>query len=135
MPDDVLIPADELTAFAARLLDALGVSHVKSKLVAESLVAANLRGVDSHGVQLLPYYVEQLEWGDMDAAADGCVVSESGACLLYDAQNGIGQPIAETCCGHAVRIARAHGLAMVVARECNHFGAAAWWAQKMSAAG
>src|SRR5690242_20395407 len=133
MPNsDVLIPAADLTAFSASLLDAVGVSAAKSKLVAESLVAANLRGVDSHGVQLLPYYIEQLEWGDMDARADGRVISETGACLLYDGQNGIGQPIAETCCAHAVRIARANGVGVVVARESNHFGAAAFWAQKMA---
>jgi LDH2 family malate/lactate/ureidoglycolate dehydrogenase len=136
MPEpDVLIPATELTPFAAQLLEGVRVSAAKARLVAESLVAANLRGVDSHGVQLLPYYLEQIEWGDMDAHADGSVISESGACLLYDAQNGIGQAIAETCCAHAVRMASAGGMAMVVARESNHFGAAAFWAQRMSAAG
>jgi LDH2 family malate/lactate/ureidoglycolate dehydrogenase len=135
MPNpDVLIPARDLTALAGQLLDAVGVASVKSKLVAESLVAANLRGVDSHGVQLLPYYIEQLEFGDMDLHADGRVISERGACLLYDGQNGIGQPIAETCCAHAVRIARANGVAMVVARDSNHFGAASFWAQRISSA-
>ena len=136
MPDpDVLIAASDLTPFCARLLDALGVLPAKSQLVAESLVAASLRGVDSHGVQLLPYYIEQLEWGDMDGQTDGRVISESGACLLYDGQNGIGQVISEICCGHAVRMAAANGIAMVVARESNHFGATAFWAQKMAAAG
>jgi len=136
MPDrDILVPAGELTPFAAALLDAIGVPHAKSQLVAESLVAANLRGVDSHGLQLLPYYIEQIEWGDMDAKADGRVISESGSCLHYDGQNGIGQAIAETCCAHAVRMAAASGMGMVVARESNHFGAAAFWAQKMAAAG
>jgi LDH2 family malate/lactate/ureidoglycolate dehydrogenase len=136
MPEpDVLIPATELTPFAARLLEAVRVSPLKARLVAESLVASNLRGVDSHGLQLLPYYLEQIEWGDMDPNADGRVISESGACLLYDAQNGIGQAIAETCCAHAVRMASSGGMAMVVARESNHFGAAAFWAQRMSAAG
>jgi LDH2 family malate/lactate/ureidoglycolate dehydrogenase len=62
-------------------------------------------------------------------------VSECGSCLTFDGQNGLGQWIAETCCGHAVRIARAQGIGMVVARESNHFGAAAWWAQKMRDAG
>jgi len=136
MPEpDVLIPATELMPFAARLLEAVRVSAAKARLVAESLVASNLRGVDSHGLQLLPYYLEQIEWGDMDPQADGRVISESGACLLYDAQNGIGQAIAETCCAHAVRMGNSGGVAMVVARESNHFGAAAFWAQRMSDAG
>src|SRR5437899_378892 len=135
MPEsDVVISAADLTPFAAQLLQAVGVTPAKSQLVAESLVAANLRGVDSHGVQLLPYYIEQLEFGDMDLHADGRVISESGACLLYDGQNGIGQPIADTCCAHAMRMARANGLAMVVAREANQFGAGAFWGQKMSEA-
>src|SRR5579863_111993 len=120
MPEpDVLIPATELTPFAARLLEAVRVSADKAKLVAESLVAANLRGVDSHGLQLLPYYLEQIEWGDMDANADGRVIFESGSCLHFDGQNGIGQAIAETCCAHAIRIAADSGMGMVVARESN----------------
>ena len=136
MPEpDVIVSATDLAPFAQRLLQAVGVTAAKSRLVGESLVAANLRGVDSHGLQLLPYYLEQIEWGDMDARADGRVISESGACLLYDGENGIGQAVAETCCTHAARIAGALGMAMVVARESNHFGAAAFWAQKMSAAG
>src|SRR3984893_13295983 len=107
---EVFIPTDRLIAFAEDLLTATRVSQHKSRLVATSLVAANLRGVDSHGLQLLPYYIEQLEWGDMDANADGRIVSESGSCLHYDGQNGIGQTIAEICCGHAVRIASKTGL-------------------------
>jgi LDH2 family malate/lactate/ureidoglycolate dehydrogenase len=136
MPDpDILVPASDLTRFAAQLLDAIGVPHGKSQLVAESLIAANLRGVDSHGLQLLPYYIEQIEWGDMDAKTDGRVLSESGVCLHYDGQNGIGQAIADICCTHAVRLAAASGMAIVVARESNHFGAAAFWAQRMATAG
>jgi len=136
MPDsEVLVSAEDLMLFATRLLDAVGVPPAKSQLVAESLVASNLRGVDSHGLQLLPYYLEQIEFGDMDVHADGRVISESGSCLHYDGQNGIGQAIAETCCEHAVRIAAVSGMGMVAARESNHFGAAAFWAQKMSDAG
>ncbi|HZT32830.1 MAG TPA: Ldh family oxidoreductase [Bryobacteraceae bacterium] len=130
-----LIFGPELIRFCEQILIAASVPADTASLVATSLVAANLRAVDSHGVQLLPYYVEQLEWGDMDAQARGRVISESGSCLLYDGANGIGQQIADTCCHHAIRIARAQGMGLVVARESNHFGAAAFWAQKMSAAG
>jgi LDH2 family malate/lactate/ureidoglycolate dehydrogenase len=63
------------------------------------------------------------------------VVSEQGACLLFDGCNGLGQWVAEICCSHAVRIAGELGMAIVTARESNHFGAAAWWAQKMRQAG
>src|SRR5580700_9347853 len=130
-----IVSAEDLTAWAATLLEAATFPRPTARLVAASLVAANLRGVDSHGVQLLPYYVEQVERGDMNPAAEGRVVSESGACLLYDGANGAGQQVATVCCGHAVRLARKHGISIVTARESNHFGAAAYWGQKISGAG
>src|SRR5260370_4821922 len=130
-----LISADALAQFAQDLLGATGGPAQKACSTAASLVASNLRGVDSHGIQLVHFYVEQLAAGDVVAQADGRIISETGACLLFDGQNGLGHWVADTCCCHAVRIAKQHGLAMVVARESNHFGAAAWWAQKMRAEG
>ncbi len=129
------LSADILTRFAYRLLIAARVSHAKADLVAQSLVAANLRAVDSHGLQLLPFYLEQIQAGNINIDADGHVAGESGACLTYDGDNGIGQWVAETCCAHATRLARRHGAGIVVARESNHFGAAAFWAQRISSAG
>ena len=129
------VAAPVLRNFTESILVTAGVPPHKAAIVAASLVASNLRGVDSHGIQLLTFYVDQLLAGEMDPHADGRVVSESGSCLLFDGQNGIGQWIAETCCGHAIRIARQNGVALVTARESNHFGACAWWAQKMREAG
>ncbi len=127
--------APDLAAFAERIAIAAGIAPAEARLLGESLIAANLRGVDSHGLQQLPFYIDQLARGRMQAATSGHVVSESGACLLYDGENGIGQAIAAICCDHALRLAREHGIAMVVARESNHYGAAAFWALRLSAAG
>jgi len=129
------LSSDSLTAFAYKLLTTAQVSHGKAEIVAQSLVAANLRRVDSHGLQLLPFYIDLILMGNIDIDTDGRVVSESGGCMIYDAQNGIGQWISDLCCRHAIRLAQAHGLGLVVARESNHFGAAAFWAQRMSSAG
>jgi LDH2 family malate/lactate/ureidoglycolate dehydrogenase len=129
------LSSKSLTAFAYQLLIAAKVSPMKAAIVAESLVAANLRGVDSHGLQLLPFYIELILMYNIDIHTDGRLVSESGACVVYDGQNGIGQWISSRCCEHAIWLARTHGLGLVIARESNHFGAAAFWAQRMSSAG
>jgi LDH2 family malate/lactate/ureidoglycolate dehydrogenase len=129
------LSSESLTAFAYQLLTAAKVSHPKADIVAKSLVAANLRRVDSHGLQLLPFYIELILMGNIDIHTDGRVVSETGSCMIYDAQNGIGQWISSLCCEHAIRLAQANGLGLVIARESNHFGAAAFWAQRMSSAG
>ena len=130
-----VISAPDLTGFAEQILLAAATPAHKASIAAASLVASNLRGKDSHGIQLLPFYIDQILAGEMDTHADGRVISESGSCLHFDGQNGLGQWIADTCCRHAVRIAGQQGMAMVVARDSNHFGAAAWWAQKIRAAG
>src|SRR5438067_2135500 len=103
---NVLIQAEALSGFCEAILKAAGVPDSTANLVATSLVTSNLRGVDSHGVQLLPFYVEQLEAGDMSKMARGHVIAELSSCLLYDGENGIGQAIAESCCEHGVRIAK-----------------------------
>ncbi|NWG13549.1 MAG: Ldh family oxidoreductase, partial [Acidobacteria bacterium] len=135
MDPHLLIPHHSLRQFTRSILQAAGLSPARADLVAESLVAANLRGVDSHGVHLLPHYITQIRGGNIDVAADGKVVSESGACLLYDGERGLGQWVSAICCGHAARLSREHGMGMVVARNSNHFGAAAFWAQRISSTG
>jgi LDH2 family malate/lactate/ureidoglycolate dehydrogenase len=130
-----VIAASDLLRLAGRILDAAGVPPAKSAIVAQSLIAANLRGVDSHGIQLLPLYIKQFLAGNVNIHAEGRVASEAGAVMVFDGENAIGQWVAETCCAHAIRMAREHGIAIVAARESNHFGAAAWWASKMKDAG
>jgi len=131
----ITVSETALREFIERMLVAAGVSPGKAQLVAAPLVASSLRGVDSHGVQLLPHYMGQIERGDVNPEAEGHVVSENGACMVYDAEHGFGQVTSPICCAHAVRLAQRCGLAMVIAREANHFGAAAYWGQKISSAG
>jgi LDH2 family malate/lactate/ureidoglycolate dehydrogenase len=128
----VTLTAEALRDFVRRLLESVAVAPETARFVAESLVAANLRGVDSHGVQLLPYYIEGIECGDVDAQAVGRAVRESGACLHYDGCNALGQVVSAVCCDHAVRLSKQYGVGLVVARESNHFGAAAFWGQRIS---
>lgn len=131
----IRIDAQTLTDFTQRVVEAAGVEAWKAMLVAECLVSANLRGVDSHGVQLLPIYIDRIEKGEMDGKAQGRVVCENGSNVVYDGENAIGQVVSEICTAHAIRIAKDRGMSMVVARDSNHFGAAAFWGQKFAEAG
>ena len=130
-----LISHQPLADFGRNILEAAGVPREAATLVADSLVSANLRGVDSHGVQLLIWYTQQIQDGNIDVMTSGQIASESGSCMVYDGMNGLGQVVSDACCNHAIRLARAHGLALVTARNSSHFGASAWWAQKLASAG
>jgi LDH2 family malate/lactate/ureidoglycolate dehydrogenase len=129
------LTATELCQFSERLLVSAGVPRANAALVSETLTAANLRGIDSHGVHLLSYYLRQIEAGQLHPTAEGHIASESGACLAYEGDNGLGQVTAAHCCRHAVRLAAQSGIAIVTAREANHFGACFWWARSMARRG
>ena len=131
----ITIHHQPLQSFAVDLLVAVGVPPPSAELVAGSLVASNLRAVDSHGVQLLGFYIDQIRAVNFDIHARGHVASELGGSMTYDGENGIGQLTASICCDHAIRLGHQNGVGIVTARECNHFGAAAYWAQRISRAG
>ena len=122
-----VINHEKLEQFAKQLLEGVGVAPNRAALVASNLIFGNLRGVDSHGMQLLPYYLDQLKSGLINGAEDGHALSESGGTMLYNANNGLGAVTSSICCDHAIRLAKQNGIAFVVARDANHFGAAAYW--------
>lgn len=82
--DSLMVPAPVLREWLERMLAAAGVPQATACLTADSLVAANLRGVDSHGAQLAVFYIARILSGDMDPRAEGHVVSENGCTLIYD---------------------------------------------------
>lgn len=136
MPDETLyFTYPTLTQFGRMLLEAAGVPAPKAAIVTDCLASGSLRGVDSHGVQLLRYYVEQIEAGGVNVTGEGHVITERGACLHYDGENALGAVVSNVCCGHAVRLARQHGAGIVIARDSNHFGPAAFWGQRISSEG
>jgi LDH2 family malate/lactate/ureidoglycolate dehydrogenase len=70
----------------------------------------------------------------MDLETEGHIVSESGGSMTYSADNGIGQIVSNVCCDHTIRLAKEHGVSLVTVRDSNHFGAAAFWSQKIARA-
>src|SRR3954465_2240378 len=100
-----IISANSLKLYTGKILMAAGAPASAAELISDSLVSANLRGVDSHGVQLLPLYVQQIEQGNLDPAARGHVVSSEGASPLFDAEGPFGQVAAAKACDHAIRLA------------------------------
>ena len=131
----VLIEYAALVSFGRELFTGLNLPSHAAELLAVSLSTSNLRGVDSHGFQLVPLYAAQIKAGDVNIHCKGSVAHEAGACMVYDGENSIGQVVAYECCDHAIRIAKENGVAVVAAHDSNHFGAAAFWAQRISASG
>ena len=117
-----------LLRFCEELLGRVGLEPADAHTVAWSLVQANLRGVDSHGVMRLPIYVKRMELGLVATKPRPRFTRTGPSTGLLDGDDGPGQVVALAAMNHAIELARETGVGSVAARNSNHFGAAAHFA-------
>jgi len=121
------VAADDLARFATTVLRTAGVPDADARLVADSLVQAELWGHPSHGVMRLSSYRNRLDRGVMRAATEIKVVTQCGAVAVLDGGDGIGQVIAAHAMYLAMERARVHGVGAISVRNSNHFGTAMYF--------
>ncbi len=126
------LPVDDVASFARDLLVAAGTPNGHADIVARALVDADVEGLPSHGLMLLPMYLDRIAAGSVQPAAAGEIVSDTGTQIVLDAQNALGHVTAERAAILAVDRAQDHGLAAVALRNAFHFGAAGRFARTMA---
>jgi LDH2 family malate/lactate/ureidoglycolate dehydrogenase len=125
----VLFPADRLRGWTQEILLKIGVSRDDAALFTDSMIEANLRGVDTHGItRILCVYVERIQKGVMSAKSNLAVVREKASTVLIDCHNSIGQVGADRAMRMTIEKARQAGVAFSAVRHSNHYGMAAYWA-------
>jgi len=134
-PQPIRVDTARLTEAIARMFVALGIERTAANMVAGDLVAADLEGIASHGVMLVPMYVERLRKGSVSRRPEGDVVSDRGAAIVIDAAHALGQLTARQAVGLAVPRARELGVAVVAVRNAFHFGTAGRYARMMAEQG
>ena len=122
------VQAEPLRGFCVRVFQNMGIPEEDARITAEVLVAADLRGVDSHGVARLRRYVNGLRDGMMIAHPEVQVVTETPATALIDAGAGLGQPVSYRAMQEAIQKALDVGAGFVTVRNSNHFGIAGYYA-------
>lgn len=135
MADGGVFAASVLHDFCERVFGAAGLSPEDAAVMAESLLEANLRGVDSHGVVRVPIYLERLQRGVAKARPNISVVTETPATALLDADCAMGQVASLAGMELALTKAEAVGAGFVAIRNSEHFGAAAYYALKAARQG
>jgi LDH2 family malate/lactate/ureidoglycolate dehydrogenase len=133
--NDGTIAVAALVDAVAAIFSAAGIAPADAAIVAEDLVAADVEGVASHGVMLVPLYVDRIRAGSVSKASAGEVVSDRDAAVVVDAHDALGQLTARQAVALAVERAKRHGLAAVSVRNAFHFGAAGRYARMMADAG
>ena len=116
------VPASRLRAVVARVLAAAGADDEAAGIVADSLVLANLRGVDSHGAMRVPDYLDQIRQGLVVPDARPTIVNGGGPLVRVVANRCFGQIAARTATLAAVERARLSGVGVAVVGGAMHVG-------------
>lgn len=130
-----LVDSAELLTFATNALHVAGARREDAAITAEVLVAADLGGVESHGVARLRRYVEGLRNGAINRHAVPEIVETMGGVGVIDAHNGLGQPALCQAVDLAAARAKQFGISAVMVRRSNHMGIAGWFAERAARAG
>jgi uncharacterized oxidoreductase len=124
-----------LTARIATILIAAGSAREEAEKVAANLVLANLSGHDSHGVGMVPRYVDAVLEGGLKPNASAKVVLDTGALLTVDGQQGYGQVVGEQAMQLAMARAKQHGSCVMTLAHAHHLGRIGHFAEMAVAQG
>src|SRR5918998_2573073 len=131
----VYVAPDAAKAFTQALLTAHGLPDDDAEIVAECLVKADLRGVDTHGIMRLPGYLDRLRRGLINARPHLEAKRVTPVAALIDGQDGFGFVVATRAMSAAIAVAAAYGIGIVAVRRSTHFGMAAQYVLQAIEAG
>lgn len=126
---------ERLRELIAAIFAAAGSGPVEARCIADNLVLANLSGHDSHGVGLVPIYVEGVSKGAIRTNGGVEVVVDTGSILTLDAKMAFGQVVGRDAMKLAIERVRQHGMVVVGIRNSHHLGRIGHWAEQCLEAG
>ena len=106
-----------------------GFTEKKSQLLAQTYTESTRDGVNSHGINRVPLFIEYVEKGEVKIDAEAERVEVFGSIERWDGNLGPGIINAVKCTDRAVTLAKEHGMGLVALRNTNHWmrgGAYGW---------
>jgi hydroxycarboxylate dehydrogenase B len=131
----MLISAEQLTAFVEHIFIKSAAQPAFAHEVAAHLVAANLKGHDSHGVGMTPAYVNNIQTDLLDVAGEAEVIQDNGAVLVVDGHFGFGQVVGRQAMDTAITRVKDTGVVCMGLRNAHHLGRIGTYAEHCAEAG
>ncbi|GFF27656.1 malate/L-sulfolactate dehydrogenase [Aspergillus udagawae] len=129
------IKHSDLESFIYKVLTGNGVPEKHATIVANCLVQADLRGVDTHGANRIPSYMQRIRQKVLDPSASPELQQITPIAALVDGKNTFGFVAAHLGMQRACEMAREFGIGLVSVKHSNHYGMAAWLVQQAIDAG
>jgi uncharacterized oxidoreductase len=130
-----VIAIETLSSYAQKLFLAAGVSEADATCMANSLVEANLRGHDSHGVMRVASYIEQIEQGRIFPTSQLDIINESASSIVADGNWGLGLVLAHRLVDKMIAKAASSAVVIGTLRRSSHIGRLGEYAEKFAAQG
>jgi LDH2 family malate/lactate/ureidoglycolate dehydrogenase len=118
------VPSQQIQSQLVSVFRAWGMSEAHADTTAEMMVETDLRGVDSHGISMLPTYDQEFRNGRLNMRPVFKTIRDAAAIALIDADASLGHPVSAHAMNLAVDKCRASGVAVVSVFNSHHFGAA-----------
>jgi len=123
-----LFTYEQLYIFTTGVFRQMGCTEVHADIAAKTLISADVRGIDSHGVARLSGYVRLWEAGRINATPNITIVHETPSTAVVDGDSGLGLVVAPYAMQVAIKKAALAGTGWVSVRNSNHFGIAGYHA-------
>jgi len=121
---------EDLFDYAVLYMEKLGIPKKDAEIVADVLIAADLSGIDSHGlIRIYSYYGSRLEKKYMDPLTPFKIISETDTTVLYDGGNGLGQVVSFLAMKKCIEKAEKSNVAIAVVKNSNHYGIAGYYSK------
>ena len=124
------IEPERLIDFGSAVYESVGVPPADARLVADTLVQADLWGHQSHGTLRLGWYLDRIRNGVMKPQTTPEFVVDTSTIALIDGHDGVGHVLTMLAMQEAVKRAKAHGIAAVGVRNSNHFGTCMYYTMR-----
>jgi len=129
MGSEIRIDRKQLEQFCTDVFMKLGLSLEEASDSAEILVAADARGIASHGVARLWRYENGIRKGIMSGGVAPTVLRETPISLVLDANGAMGMSLSKKTMGTVIEKARTTGTAFASIRNSNHYGIAGYYSE------
>ena len=123
------VAAPQIRQQLVSVLRAWGMSEAHATTTAEMMLETDLRGVDSHGISMLPTYDREFRAGRLNMRPVFKTLRDAPAMALIDADASLGHPVSAAAMNLAVDKCRVSGVAVVSVVNSHHFGAAGCYAK------
>ncbi|WP_041342101.1 Ldh family oxidoreductase [Runella slithyformis] len=123
-----MFTAEQLKTFTQHIFQSIGFSEADAQLAAKTLISADLRGVDSHGIARLAGYVRLFDHGRLNPKPNIRIVHETPSTGVVDGDAGVGLVVGPKTMEMVIEKAKNVGSGWISVQNSNHFGIAGYHA-------